>query len=705
MPPSIIAPTDPPSALRSTVKPAHELHHSSEVKAGSSSFSNASFTVYCAPSSTSSALYRDTSVSAKLPHAQPQHNPFSESARSKTIPTVRLDVENVSDVVAARLATALLGHVLFLKSQIPLPVAQLARMKPAASEPSATRGPKTNSRAVKHRMELLSSYDTLSSHLATTFTALSSALARCAQPSLLPPLNIQPSPSRSQEVSSVSSPVSSPLSKALGTNSSPNPPRSQSKENINPSPRHSPSSSSSPPYNKSSLALSGLPLSSISISTPTSTTSKSTFMSTLSSSSVTTPSTSLYTASPEATHYGNGSGSGSGVKIARVYLAILVGPSLTSARAKVIMGVDGFECKVWGERDDDPLGVGDDGDKSEEEDDDDDESGSESESESERGSGSTEDGDSEETEESGIGSDEEADEETSDAESVPESEGHHSVDEPECEGDDEARIQAPSEPPKPSTNHCVAEKAHILTQPAVPSLLAAASPLSTHPQSISSNPLGSDISPRLGGAQQHQHHHQQQRLHQIQYRTSPPSSTPPSSRPSHAEEQQMLHNAERTLAKTLALADAESESGGLACEMAPTQTHILILAPRRFVHPAWVPKQNMKSTMDGVLERFLEESFPVPPPSLSSSSASLGGLDDQKNRVNGSRNGNKAKDKGKVEGVWVVPNKNEGTREFGWGRDHHHDEGGGRREEEEEEEEDEMIWWSWDGKLVGFSDW
>ncbi|TFK63420.1 hypothetical protein BDN72DRAFT_847624, partial [Pluteus cervinus] len=622
---------------------------------------------------------------------------------SKTIPTVKLDVESISDVVAARLATALRGHVLFLKSQIPLPVAQLARMKPAATEPSATRGPKANSRAVKHRMELLNSYDTLSSHLATTFTALSTVLARCAQPSLLPPSpNIQPSPIRSQEAPSVSSPISSPLSKALATNSSPNHPRSQFKENINPSPRHSPSSSSSPPYNKSSLALSGLPLSSVSIPTPTSTTSKSTSKSTLSSSSVTTPSTSLCTASPEATHYGNGSGSGSGVKTARVYLAILVGPSLTSARAKVIMGVDGFECKVWGERDDGPLGVDDDEDKSEEEDDDDEES--ESESESERGSGSTEDGDSEETEESGSGSDEE-DGDANDAESVPASDNDGSVDQPEGEGHDEARIQAPSEPPKPPTNNCVSEKAHIPTQPAVPSLLAAASPLSTHPQSISSNPLGSDISP-LGGAQQHQQHHQQ-RLHQIQQRTLPPSSTPsssrppPSSRPSHAEEQQMLHNAERTLAKTLALADAESESGGLACEMAPTQTHILIRAPRRFVHPAWVPKQNMKSTMDGVLERFLEESFPLPPPSLSPSSASLGGLDDQKKRMNGSRNGNKAKDKGKVEAVWVVPNKNEGTREF-FSRGHGHDEGGDRQEEDEE---DEMIWWSWDGKLVGFSDW
>ncbi|TFK66789.1 hypothetical protein BDN72DRAFT_899545 [Pluteus cervinus] len=134
-------------------------------------------------------------------------------------------------------------------------------------------------------------------------------------------------------------------------------------------------------------------------------------------------------------------------------------------------------------------------------------------------------------------------------ESVPESEGFHSADNPEGERDDESHIQAPSEPPKPPTNHCVTEKAHTATQPAAPSLLAAASPLSTPPQSIPANRLGSDILPRQKRGQQQHQQHQQQRLHQIQHRTSPPP--PPPSRPSHAEEQQMLHNAERKLAKPL----------------------------------------------------------------------------------------------------------------------------------------------------------
>jgi len=67
-------------------------------------------------------------------------------------------------------------------------------------------------------------------------------------------------------------------------------------------------------------------------------------------------------------------------------------------------------------------------------------------------------------------------------------------------------------------------------------------------------------------------------------------------------------------------------------------------------------------------------------------------LDTTLNQFLYEREGERAK-KGravKVEGVWV------GCR-------------GGATEELGSEtvrcEEDEMIWWSWDGKLVGFSDW
>ncbi|KXN91135.1 hypothetical protein AN958_02819 [Leucoagaricus sp. SymC.cos] len=86
---------------------------------------------------------------------------------SSNLPVVALDVDVLTDIIAARLATSLLGHVLFLKNQIPLPILQLARL------PSS----KGNTKATKLKTDLLSAFDTLTSHLVTTFSALSTALA------------------------------------------------------------------------------------------------------------------------------------------------------------------------------------------------------------------------------------------------------------------------------------------------------------------------------------------------------------------------------------------------------------------------------------------------------------------------------------------------------------------------------------------------
>lgn len=44
------------------------------------------------------------------------------SQTSSRLPVVVLDVDVLTDTIAARLATSLLGHVLFLKNQIPLSV-------------------------------------------------------------------------------------------------------------------------------------------------------------------------------------------------------------------------------------------------------------------------------------------------------------------------------------------------------------------------------------------------------------------------------------------------------------------------------------------------------------------------------------------------------------------------------------------------------
>ena len=45
---------------------------------------------------------------------------IDEATVKSRVPVVRLDVDAISDAVAARLATSLLGHVLYLKNQVPL---------------------------------------------------------------------------------------------------------------------------------------------------------------------------------------------------------------------------------------------------------------------------------------------------------------------------------------------------------------------------------------------------------------------------------------------------------------------------------------------------------------------------------------------------------------------------------------------------------
>src|ERR1700728_4613754 len=42
-------------------------------------------------------------------------------------------------------------------------------------------------------------------------------------------------------------------------------------------------------------------------------------------------------------------------KTGRAYLAILVGASISSAKSKVVVGINGLEVKIWGTRDDVPA--------------------------------------------------------------------------------------------------------------------------------------------------------------------------------------------------------------------------------------------------------------------------------------------------------------------------------------------------------------
>jgi hypothetical protein len=52
--------------------------------------------------------------------SQSQTSPPVVPSTTSKLPVVTLDVDVLTDSIAARLATSLLGHVLFLKNQIPL---------------------------------------------------------------------------------------------------------------------------------------------------------------------------------------------------------------------------------------------------------------------------------------------------------------------------------------------------------------------------------------------------------------------------------------------------------------------------------------------------------------------------------------------------------------------------------------------------------
>ncbi|KIM60793.1 hypothetical protein SCLCIDRAFT_123340 [Scleroderma citrinum Foug A] len=356
------------------------------------------------------------------------------------IANVVLDADTVTHNMATRLSTCSLGHVLFLKNQVPFPVVQLARMPRSDA----------SSRAAKMKQDLITSFDTLASHLYTTFIALSTSLALrdTAKPEHIVPV---------------------------------------------------PATSSS--------------------------------------------------------------------RTGRVFMAIVLGPTIGTAKARVILGIDGFEVKMWGMAEDTVL----DGTV-------------------ERDSG-----------ESG------ADTDKSDHVSSSESDSNDT--------------QSTGSSPPPSR--------------------------SPSPSLSSSTSSSSDIPDRPDNTR-----------------------TPP---------QDPLRAAERLLSQTLASAWAEDTNGqGLASEMAPTHTHILIRAPRRFTHPSWTQRQNISGAMDAALDAFLFESGEV---------VHSEGVDATTNSA-GART--RKQKKGRVEGVWIRARGD-------WDGD---GDGNG-----EVAEEDEWIWWSWDGKLSGFADW
>lgn len=70
-------------------------------------------------------VYTEDSVQLQTTPSKPSlassaHDSRHEEHMSLSIPTVRLDTQNISSAMASRLATSVLCHVLFLKGQIPL---------------------------------------------------------------------------------------------------------------------------------------------------------------------------------------------------------------------------------------------------------------------------------------------------------------------------------------------------------------------------------------------------------------------------------------------------------------------------------------------------------------------------------------------------------------------------------------------------------
>jgi hypothetical protein len=323
-----------------------------------------------------------------------------------------------------------------------------------------------------------------------------------------------------------------------------------------------------------------------------------------------------------------------------VYLALVLGPTIGAPKARVVLVLEGLEVKIWGQQESVEGAQLSSTDPHEGECDSDD---SRSDSDSDASGDSDEDKGSDITD---------AD---ADANVVNEHSGSPPATEPPS-----------SRSPSPLSD--------VLSQPSI-----------SAPASTTSRPLRLSLSSKSP--------------------TSCSASQPylaPKPERTHAEEQRTLRAAERLLARTLVNANAEG-GGGMAIELgaavlsqhqslnswriyelsaAPTQTHVLLRAPRRFSHPAWLPRQNASASLDKTLRDFVVDS-------------GLGRGDDASTVGNGKPRRRAAATGVKTEGVLVTCQT--GPDESLSNVD--------PLRSEVSEEEDEPIWWSWNGKLTGFAEW
>ena len=223
-------------------------------------------------------------------------------------------------------------------------------------------------------------------------------------------------------------------------------------------------------------------------------------------------------------------------RLARAYLAIVLGPSASSAKARVMFAVDGLEVKIWGTRDD-RAGIGNrdgydekiDGEDEELEDDDDDDDSSEEGAESE--SSSDEDNDDSASNSGSGSSDLEHDSEVdSSADSI-------------IDG-----TPPLSRSPSPTSSHTLSRS------PSPSNLLGHV--LATPQDLFSSTPQPQPAERKSEPDPEQQQHY---------YQTS-----------TYASEQEALRTAERLLSRTLANACAEDDGRGMAAEIGSSSSSSLL---------------------------------------------------------------------------------------------------------------------------------
>ncbi|KZT12933.1 uncharacterized protein LAESUDRAFT_767125 [Laetiporus sulphureus 93-53] len=319
-------------------------------------------------------------------------------------------------------------------------------------------------------------------------------------------------------------------------------------------------------------------------------------------------------------------------KARSAYLAFVLGPSIGAARAKVVLIVDGLDVKVIGQKD---------------------------ERTSRLDSMATTDSQSPESDDEGI-----SEEDNFDA------------------TDDEGRLLSSSFTVPKEATETLHRRLSALSEPATPSPPRTFNPFQAQPRVRTITPFQDHLTIPI-----------QADFREEEQNRKPPGRTPlkvlssqpalqsqpaiPAKFDTLTEEQKKIRAAEHLLSRTLANTCVEGD-GGMSRELAPTHAYVLLRVPRRFVHPTWVPRQNLTRSLEVMLQTFLEEASCVE-----------GSHEDKRAKA---RKGMKAK------GIWISCRGGEVNPDIKLNVRENQD------EEDEDDDKDEMIWWAWDGKIIGFTD-